>query len=200
VINNPWDKNFQRDEYIYGKEANAFIKEKGHVFPDRAKIACLAEGEGRNAVFLAGLGHQVKAYDQSQVGLDKTKKLAKEKGVSVQTERMDLTVEEVPREAYDGATLVFGHVPGEKQAFLFQNLFQAVKSGGYILFEVYSKRQINYGTGGPGVATSLYAAEDLLALSEEHEVLHFYYGEAERYEGINHTGPCHLIQALIKKV
>lgn len=198
MVKNHWDKSFSREEYIYGKEPNVFLEEMSDIFPSESRIACLAEGEGRNAVFLAQRGYHVTAYDHSQVGLDKTKKLAESKGVSVERELIDLTEERLPEEQFDGATLIFGHVPKAIQDFLFQNLFQTVRPGGYVLFEVYSERQIDYKTGGPGVVTSLYRAEDLLALAEKHEVLHFYYGEAERYEGINHTGRCYLIQALVR--
>lgn len=198
-MQNQWDKNFSREEYIYGKEPNVFVEEMSDIFPAGSKIACLAEGEGRNAVFLAQRGHEVTAFDNSRVGLDKTEKLALDKGVTLQRELVDLTKERLPKEVYDGAILIFGHVPREDQAFFFQNLFDLVKPGGYILFEVYSEKQIDYKTGGPGVLTSLYRAKDLLEIVEEHEVLHFYYGEAERFEGINHTGACHLIQALVRK-
>lgn len=197
-MKNHWDKSFSREEYIYGKDPNVFLEEMSHIFPSGSRIACLAEGEGRNAVFLAQAGHDVTAYDHSQVALDKTRKLAESKGVSLEGQLIDLTKEKLPEGEFDAGTLIFGHVPRESQEFLFDNLFQTVRSGGYVLFEVYSEKQIDYKTGGPGVVTSLYRAEDLLAFSEEHEILHFYYGEAERFEGINHTGRCHLIQALIR--
>lgn len=195
---NSWDRNFSNKEYIYGKEPNVFLEEMSDLFSKNSKIACLAEGEGRNAVFLAKKDHEVTSYDISEVGLKKTKRLAKERKVSVQTVQIDLTKERIPRRTYDAATLIFGHVPKEKQDFLFRNLFESVKVGGYVLFEVYSTKQIQYKTGGPRDVSFLYHAEDLLKFVQQHEVLHFYYGETERYEGINHTGLCHVLQGVVK--
>src|SRR5699024_12368759 len=76
-------KRFSDDNYIYGKAPNEFIRSKSAILPEQAKVGCFAEGEGRNAVYLARLGHEVTAYDQSQTGLEKTKLLASEHDVSV---------------------------------------------------------------------------------------------------------------------
>ncbi|HLS35512.1 MAG TPA: class I SAM-dependent methyltransferase, partial [Bacillota bacterium] len=152
---NHWDKSFSKSEYIYGKEPNVFLEEMSELFPPSSKIACLAEGEGRNAVFLAQRGHEVTAYEQSKVGIEKMNQLAAEKEVYVQSKQIDLTTERLDEGAYDVATLVFGHVPEEKQDFLLDNLFQSVKKDGYVLFELYSEEQIEYGTGGPGRVEAL---------------------------------------------
>src|SRR5690625_5920229 len=82
-------------------------------------------------------------------------------------------------------SLILCHDPKEKQYFLLDNLFQSVKKDGYVLFELYSEEQIEYGTGGPGRVEALYDAKKILTYVQEHEVLHFYYGETERFEGIN---------------
>lgn len=194
---NMWDERFSSEEYMYGEVANAFIVDKSTFVPQRANVACFAEGEGRNAVFLAKEGHHVTAYDQSIVGLEKTKTLAAKHDVDVQTVAMDLTSERVNEEAYDVAMLVFGHVPKEDQSFLMNNLIRSVKPGGYVMFEVYSEEQLTYNTGGPGVKDALYDPKDILDIIEPYTCLHFYYGEAERHEGLRHTGKCHVIQVVI---
>lgn len=200
MTKNHWDQSFSNSEYIYGKEPNIFIQKMSDIIPTNAHIACLAEGEGRNAVYLAEQGHEVVAYDQSQVGLKKAQKLAEQRGVQIQTNLMDLTKEHLPEGHFDASILVFGHVSKNDQTFLFENMFKSVKSGGLIIFEVYSKRQIEYKTGGPGNVEALYDAGQLLKVAEQYEVLHFYYGEAERFEGINHTGLCHIIQVAVRKI
>lgn len=199
LVENMWDKSFENEEFVYGTEANVFIKEQAKRFESQSKIACLAEGEGRNAVHLAKLGHNVTAYDISSVGLKKAEQLAKSKNVSINTEQIDLISKNMPEATYDYATLVFGHVHQDDQAKLINNLIRTVKPGGLVMFEVYSKAQINYKTGGPGKLEYLYDPKTICNIIKPYECLHFYYGEAERYEGIRHNGKCHIIQVIIKK-
>lgn len=199
MTENKWDTQFQTHTHTYGKEPNYFIRENSNTFPTGAKIACLAEGEGRNAVHLATLGYDVTAYDLSSVGLKNAQKLAEENGVTIQTVQADLTKELTVDNPYDGAIMVFAHVHKEKQQALFDNLFQIVKPGGHILFEVYSEAQLPYASGGPGKEAFLYDPRDVLTWIASYECLHFYYGEAERYEGYRHTGLSHVIQAKIRK-
>src|SRR5699024_7941090 len=80
-----WDASFSDTDYVYGETANEFIQSTHYLLSENSKIACFAEGEGRNAVYLAKQGHQVTAYDQSQIGLEKTTALAHKNGVEVAT-------------------------------------------------------------------------------------------------------------------
>lgn len=194
-----WDKRFSDDNYIYGKAPNEFIRSKSAILPEQAKVGCFAEGEGRNAVYLARLGHEVTAYDQSQTGLEKTKLLASEHDVSVRSVAKDLTKDEVGEPHYDAAIMVFGHVPRSDQRAFLENIIQSVKPGGYVLFEVYSDEQLNYQTGGPPKIDMLYSPTDMLEWLKPYKFLHFYYGEATRYEGSGHTGLGHVIQVVIQK-
>lgn len=194
-----WNNSFSEEDYVYGEEPNDFIGEQAERLPEHSRIAAFAEGEGRNAVYLAGVGHEVTAYDQSEVGLHKANQLAERLGVAIETRAMDLAKELVPAESADAAIMVFGHVPKQSQPFLFENLMQSVRPGGYILFEVYSEKQLAYGTGGPKEINSLYDPADILKWLGSHDILHFYCGEAVRHEGKRHTGTGHVIQGVIKK-
>lgn len=198
MVKNVWDKSFEIDDFVYGREANVFIKEEAKRFKPASKIACLAEGEGRNAVHLAKLGHDVTAYDISSVGLKKAESLAKSNHVSINTKQINLIEEDLPENMYDYGILVFGHVHQDNQAKLINNLIQTVKKGGLIMFEVYSDAQISYNTGGPGRVEYLYDPKTVLEIIKPYECLHFYYGESERYEGYRHHGKCHLIQVIIR--
>lgn len=194
-----WDEQFSSNQFTYGKTANAFIQEKSHLFSPQSRIACFAEGEGRNAVFLAKQGHSVTAYDLSSVGLKHTRLLAEENNVAVQTIEADLTQVETESEKYDGAMMVFGHVGEEKQSYFIKNIINAVKPSGYVIFEVYSKEQLHYHTGGPGKERFLYDPSDILKWIDPYTCIHFYYGEADRKEGYRHTGIGHVIQVVIRK-
>jgi len=192
-----WDENFSDDDYVYGEKPNAFIEQMSDLLKPQSEVGCFAEGEGRNAVYLAREGHTVTAYDYSTVGLRKTKELAVRSDVNVETVLMDLTRQQPTPKKYDAAIMVFGHVFKEDQRFLFDGLIRTVKPGGFLIAEVYSVEQLKYGTGGPPDSNMLYDPTELLDWIEGHEVLHFYYGEAERREGKRHTGTGHVIQIAI---
>ncbi|MFS0784720.1 class I SAM-dependent methyltransferase [Bacillus sp. 1P06AnD] len=194
-----WDKSFSDKEFVYGKRENQFLHDMHAVIPADSKVGCFAEGEGRNAVYLAKLGHDVTAFDQSGVGLEKTKRLAAENGVEVETIELDLTEEKVGVDLFDAAVMVFGHVPKQGQPFLFDSMIGSVKKGGYILFEVYSEEQLAYGTGGPGSKEMLYDPIDILNWIKPYKCLHFCYGEVERNEGKRHSGKGHVVQCVIQK-
>lgn len=195
---NPWNERFGLDEYAYGELPNVFIEEQAHRLKGE-RIVAFAEGEGRNAVFLARQGYRVTAWDYAENGLKKTEKLAKRFQVQVGTELKDLLHDSVPSEAYDGAFMVFGHFPKADQKIVFDKLLAVVKPDGIIMLEVYSEDQIRYQTGGPKSVDMLYNPADVLAWTSGHEVLHFFYGEQRREEGRLHTGVGHVIQVVLAK-
>ncbi|WP_010529532.1 class I SAM-dependent methyltransferase [Lentibacillus jeotgali] len=194
-----WDNSFSDEDYVYGERENVFIHDMSGIIPEHSKVGCFAEGEGRNAVYLAKLGHDVTSYDQSTIGLEKTKTLAGQNNVNVEAVEIDLTNEKVKTDQFDAAIMVFGHVPKQDQPFLMENMMDSVKSGGYVMFEVYSDDQLNYRTGGPPALDMLYNPADILGWIKNYKCIHFYYGEANRMEGKRHIGQGHVIQAVIKK-
>ncbi len=105
-----WDKEFDTETYVYGKEPNEFLKEHYEELP-KGKVLCLAEGEGRNAVFLATKGFDVTAVDISQVGLNKAKKLAKEAGVEIRTICKDLAAFDLGEQQWDSIVSISCHLP-----------------------------------------------------------------------------------------
>jgi 2-polyprenyl-3-methyl-5-hydroxy-6-metoxy-1,4-benzoquinol methylase len=198
-MQNHWDERFNSETYVYGERPNAFIESKAMALEGEKKIVAFAEGEGRNAVFLARQGHHVTSWDYSVTGLKKTEQFAKRFNVQVETAQKDLIHDTVPSEKYDAAIMVFGHFPKENQKVVFNKLLSVVKPNGIILFEVYSEEQLRYQTGGPREKDMLYNPKDILDWIKEHEIPHFFYGEQEREEGILHTGKGHVIQAIVRK-
>ena len=194
-----WDKSFSDTDFVYGESENVFINRMSSILPEQSKVGCFAEGEGRNAVYLAKLGHEVTAYDQSMIGLEKAKILAGSNHVHVETVAMDLTKEKVKPNQYDAAIMVFGHVPKKDQPFFMENMMNSVKPGGYIIFEVYSEAQLEYQTGGPKSVELLYDPVEVLNWISDYKCIHFYYGEAVRNEGKKHVGLGHVIQVVLKK-
>lgn len=196
---NRWDQKYTLDTYLFGTEANAFIQQKVSIFKSGSTIAAYAEGEGRNAVFLASKGHQVTAYDYSKVGLDKATQLANEKNVAITTKLVDLESDELLSEYYDGSILVFGHFNKKYQLSILTKIMNSIKPNGYFLMEVYEESQSNLDTGGPKDIEHLYNAKQILDWASNYTLIHFFTGETERNEGSRHTGKCRVVQLIIQK-
>jgi 2-polyprenyl-3-methyl-5-hydroxy-6-metoxy-1,4-benzoquinol methylase len=198
-MGNQWHERFGSEKYVYGEEPNQFIEAQAYRLEKEKNIAAFAEGEGRNAVYLARKGHKVTAYDYALNGLKKTEALAKRYDVKIRTEQKDLIHDSIPAEEFDGAIMVFGHFEKNNQKIVFDKLVSAVKPGGIIMVEVYSEDQVRYGTGGPKTVDMLYDPSDLLKWIKGYKVQHFFYGEQERVEGELHTGVGHVVQVIIEK-
>lgn len=196
---NFWDERYAQEGFAYGKEPNDFLKENAHLLP-KGKILCLAEGEGRNAVFLAQLGHQVLAVDLSATGLAKAKALAGVLGVSITTQVADLADFAIAPGAWDGIVSIFAHQPPAIRKALHQQVLKGLKPGGVFMLEAYTPRQLAMaGIGGPKQMDMLLTLQDL---QNELPGLHFQIAqEIERKvnEGEFHQGTGAVVQLLARK-
>ena len=193
-----WDERYSADEYIYGKDPNEFLANAASNIP-KGKVLCLAEGEGRNAVYLATHGYEVVAVDSSSVGLEKAKKLANERGVSIQTIVADLAHFDIVPESWDGVVSIFAHLPPQVRKELHKKVVQGLRPGGVLILEAYRPDQLKYKTGGPPNAEFMMTLE---SLEEELLGLEFEYGvELDRdvVEGQFHTGKGAVVQIIGKK-
>jgi 2-polyprenyl-3-methyl-5-hydroxy-6-metoxy-1,4-benzoquinol methylase len=197
-MSNMWHERFSTDEYVYGKEPNEFVVEAAKLMP-KGKVLCIAEGEGRNSVYLASLGFEVTAWDFAQAGLDKTNQLADEKGVVVTTEYRDLADVIWEAEQWDAIVQIFGHFPEDVMARTFSGINKALKPGGYYISELYTKEQLAYGTGGPRNEAMLINPKEMLEQFDGYFIKHFHVGEVNREEGQLHTGTAHVVQSMFQK-
>lgn len=197
---NQWDIRFQSDNFVFGKDPNVFLKESHLKLPlTNGKTLAIAEGEGRNAVFLAQQGMSVTTWDFSETGLEKTRKLAKEKAVEVKTEHVDLNHAQWEENEWDEVICIFGHFPKELREKTLHNVKKAVKPGGYFITEVYSVYQLPYMSGGPKDQSLLYSPQDFLRIFSDWKIIHFFMGEVVRQEGEGHNGLSHVIQMVAQK-
>ncbi|CAM4017962.1 SAM-dependent methyltransferase [Lederbergia lenta] len=196
---NHWHTRFQTENYVYGKEANAFLTEFQKEIKVTGDVLAIAEGEGRNAVYLAEQGMNVTAWDYAESGLAKINKLAEERGVVVSTELVDLKEANWSKAKWDEIVCIFGHFPVELRKRTLQGIKEAVKPGGYYLTEVYSHYQIPYKSGGPKDLNFLYTPEEFLQNFADWQIIHFFMGEVVRHEGELHNGLSHVIQFVGKK-
>lgn len=200
---NQWDEKYNSENYIYGKEPNEYVKSIfNNQTENREKVLLLAEGEGRNAIYLAKLGYDVTTYEMSRVGIQKQQRLAQDAGVTIEANYGDITSQNlISADTFDYSINIFGHVPEDGKPQMFHNLVESLVTGGHAYFEVYAKDQLNYGTGGPKDESMLYDVDEIKAyLSFLPVKIHtLKQVEVERYEGDKHTGKGAVIQGHLEK-
>ncbi|MDQ1002856.1 hypothetical protein QFZ28_003256 [Neobacillus niacini] len=196
---NQWNIRFQDEDYVYGSEPNVFLADIQIKLQLSGDTLAIAEGEGRNAVFLAEQGMKVTAWDYAESGLSKTKKLADSRGVTVSTELVDLNDVNWEKEKWDQLVCIFGHFPTELRKKTLQGVKETIKAGGYFVTEVYSVYQIPYTSGGPKDLDFLYKPEEFLQVFSDWRIIHFFMGEVTRHEGKLHNGLSHVIQFVGQK-
>ncbi|MEY3743763.1 MAG: hypothetical protein RLZZ541_818, partial [Pseudomonadota bacterium] len=157
-----WDERYSAEVYAYGKTPNKFLEDNYKVIP-KGKVLSLAEGEGRNAVFLAKQGYAVTAVDASQVGLEKAKKLAEEKGVSIEFIYTDLADFDIGENCWDGIISIFCPLPSVLRIKLHKKVVAGLKANGVFLVEAYTPDQLKHGTGG-GNSVDLMMTKESLSL------------------------------------
>lgn len=189
-----WDERYSNHEFVYGTEPNDFLREEVDRLP-RGRILCLAEGQGRNAVFLAGRGDQVTAVDGSAVGLARAEELAESRGVSLHTVHADLSDYD-PGTGWDAVVCIFGHFPPALRTRVLRGAVQALRPGGALLMEVYSTEQLGRGTGGPPVVDLLYDLEEMRTDLEGLDLEIARETERDVQEGAFHGGLSATIQIL----
>lgn len=170
-----WDERFKGEGFAFGKEPNPFLKKHIRLLP-KGKALDLAAGEGRNAVFLAQQGFEVDAVDISKVGLEKTRALAREKGVRIHTLCADLKAYQIEKEKYDLIANFY---------FLSRNLIPKIKRGlkkwGRVIFETYILEHREISTEGPKDRKYYLKPNELLRLFKDFRVL--FYREGVFKEG-----------------
>ncbi|NVB37005.1 class I SAM-dependent methyltransferase [Pseudenhygromyxa sp. WMMC2535] len=193
-----WDKRYAEEELAYGCEPNDFLCEVAGQLPEGPAL-CLAEGQGRNAVFLARGGRSVTAVDLSPVGLERAAQLAAEAGVSLETEIADLAHFEIAPVAWSVVVSIWAHVPSEVRRGLHRRVVSGLRPGGVLVLEAYTPDQIGRGTGGPPNPDFTMT---LAGLREELAGLEFEIAR-ERvrtvHEGRYHNGESAVVQVLARK-
>ncbi len=193
-----WDERYDTSEYVYGTDPNDFLASLIDEMPG-GRTLCIAEGEGRNAVFLAEHGHEVVAVDASAVGLEKARRLAAERGVSIETLVADLSRFEIAPESWDAIVSIFAHVPPAIRKPLHRKIVKGLRSGGMLVLEAYTPEQIKLGTGGPPVAEMTMSLDELRAEFEGLELRHAVELQREVVEGKFHTGRGAVVQLVAVK-
>ncbi len=196
-----WSDRYAKAEgFLFGEAPSVFLTAQAHHLPGNGTVLAIADGEGRNGVWLAEQGHDVHAIDGSSVALDKSRGFAKRRGVSLRHEHVDLKHWDWPEASYDGIVAIFIQFadPGFR-AEIFANMQRAVKPGGVILLHGYRPEQIAYGTGGPPNADNMYDEALLRDAFSDFEIDRLKGYDAEISEGAGHSGMSALIDLVARR-
>jgi len=194
-----WDEKYGAPGHYYGTEPNDFLREHHAVIPAGGRVLCLAEGEGRNAVFLAQQGFEVVAVDQSPVGLRKAEALAAERGVRIETVVADLADYRIEPGRWDGIVSIWCHLPPLLRAEVHGQVVAGLKRGGAFLLEAYTPAQLDYGTGGPKSIDLLPTLADTRAELDGLDLVHAVEREREVHEGQGHFGLSAVVEIVAVK-
>lgn len=195
-----WNARFSTPDYVFGESPNAYLQSMaGHLQPG-ATLA-LADGEGRNSVWLAQQGLEVDAFDFSPVAVEKARKLAQKNQVDVRFscsswEQFDWQ----PARYANVVGVFFQFVDPAARAQLFSKMDQTLQPGGILLIQGYGKAQLQYNTGGPGVLENLYDEDLLHAAFADYEVLDSRTYTEDVQEGTGHSGMSALVGWVARKL
>jgi len=195
-----WDKRYAGEDYVFGTEPADFLRREAGRLSPGSVVLCVADGEGRNSVHLAGLGHHITAMDGSGVALAKARALAEARSVSVDFHQADIAAWPWLPDAYDAVVAVFIQFAAPPlRAAIHAGIARTLKPGGLLLMHGYAPRQVHYGTGGPGAVENLYTLPMLMADFPGWPVLHAADRDAVLDEGRGHSGRSALIDFVARR-
>ena len=193
-----WNSKFSQEEFLYGKKPNTFLASKIKLLKKESELLCLGEGEGRNAIFFAKRGFKVSAFDASDIGLAKLDKKAQEENLDIKTVCLDLN-EWKSDKKYDVIVASYLHMYKDERIKLFEKIEDSLNPNAYFIGEFFSKKQLNFKSGGPKDEDLLYNVDDFnknflycdKEVSEQEVILD---------EGKGHQGDASVIIVIIQKL
>jgi cyclopropane fatty-acyl-phospholipid synthase-like methyltransferase len=202
-VSNPasiWDERYAGEEYHFGTEPNAFLVSQQSLLQPGMSCLAVADGEGRNGVWLAEQGLDVLSVDSSPVALEKARQLAQKRGVSAKCEQVDLTQWSWGENRFDVVAAIFIQFapPGLREQ-MFAHIKCCLKPGGLLLLQGYTPRQLHYRTGGPSQAENLYTETLLREAFADMEIIELREHDDIISEGAGHSGMSALIDLVARK-
>lgn len=195
-----WNKRFEGEQYLFGREPNRYLLAQAAQLTPGGRVLCVADGEGRNSVWLAQQGMRVDAFDISEAGVAKARRLAADAGVGVAYGVADCDHWPWPVEAYDAVVAIFVQFadPAMRER-LFANMARALKRGGLLVLQGYTPKQLDYKTGGPPQVEHLYTQPMLRAAFAGMDIIELREYEDVLDEGSGHKGRSALIGLVARR-
>ncbi len=195
-----WDERYAGEDYLFGTEPNAFLLSQRDLLKPGMSCLAVADGEGRNGVWLAQQGLKVLSVEASAVALDKAKRLAQQRGAQLEFEQADLAQWEWGENRFDVVAAIFiQFAPPALRDRMFAHIRRCLKPGGLLLLQGYTPRQLEYKTGGPPAADNMYTEALLRDAFAGMEWLHFAEHDDVIREGNGHSGMSALIDLVARK-
>ena len=195
-----WNQRFSGNDYLFGTAPNAFLASQRPLLRHGQSALAVADGEGRNGVWLAEQGLDVLSIDFSTNAQAKAQLLAAARGVSLRTELVDLFAWDWGGRSFDIIAAIFiQFATPDERAALFVKIKGALRPGGHLILQGYRPKQLDYGTGGPPNAENMYT-EDLLRRSfDDLTIVHLSEHDDVIVEGAGHAGMSALIDLVARK-
>ena len=195
-----WDARYATDDYIFGIAPNVFLASQAALIRPGMRALAIADGEGRNGVWLAEQGAQVHAIDFSAAALEKARKLAAARGVTLEIEQADMLNWHWPEAAYDLVAAIFiQFAPPPERDRIIEGIRRTLKPGGVLILQGYTPKQVEFGTGGPPSAANMYTAALLREWFDGWDILHLAEHESFISEGAHHHGMSALVDMVARK-
>ncbi|MBN2824308.1 MAG: class I SAM-dependent methyltransferase [Campylobacterales bacterium] len=196
-----WNTMFaNEEEYLYGTLPNGYIALHSHRLKPNSHVLCLAEGEGRNALHLASLGHRVSSIDASDIALQKQKRLLEAHGYTIDALHQDLSHWQPQSNYFDAIATSFMHLPKPLLTQVLSRSIATLKPDALFMGEFFSLKQLGYNSGGPKDSEKLYAIEDFAHHQERIEFIELKEEIVHLNEGSGHQGEACVIRVLFKKL
>ncbi|MGE5321080.1 MAG: SAM-dependent methyltransferase [Hyphomicrobiaceae bacterium] len=195
-----WNARYATEDYIFGTAPNRFLESQAARVQPGMRALSIADGEGRNGVWLAEQGAAVHAVDVSPVALEKARKLAAARGVTLNFEQADILNWTWPEAAYDLVAAIFiQFAPPPERDRIITGIRRCLKPGGLLVLQGYTPKQVEFGTGGPPSAANMYTPELLRQWFGDWEILHLAEHESVISEGSHHHGMSALVDLVARK-
>ena len=195
-----WNARYAGDSYLFGTSPNMFLASQRHLLGPGSRALAVADGEGRNSVWLAEQGRHVTAVDFSAIALEKARRLAASRGVEVTFVQADLATWGWTENSFDVVAAIFIQFADPKlRESIFRGIRRTLVPGGLLLLQGYRPEQLQYGTGGPPHAENMYTEAMLREAFSGFEILHLREHDSIIEEGTGHRGVSALVDLVARK-
>ncbi len=195
-----WNERFSANEALFGEQPNAWLAAHADKIAPDARVVCIADGQGRNGLYLAKLGHHVIAFDLSTVAVDQLKRKAAAAQCEIDVRVLDIAGWQPEPDSADAVVAVyFQFAEPSLRARIFEQIARCLRPGGLLLVEGYGPRQLQHRTGGPGVLENLYAPDTISNAFSQWSVLASRDCDTSINEGDGHDGISHVVSAVLRK-